>query len=182
MLWQWRRCDALRLCWSGTRGPHSCCTAAAAVDMSCAAGQRPPFESQPAKRAMTDLRSWTVSCRRRPDRYTRRPNSQTTYYSENQAFCFELFIVAHLFGFLPNTWFSSLERIPPLNVVWWIFLSCYKKITVNSLWQSCGSMTFWCGSGSGSGSADPWIPCLWLMDPDPSIFIIDFQDANKKPI
>ncbi len=23
-------------------------------------------------------------------------------------------------------------------------------------------MTFWCGSGSGSGSADP---CLWLMDP-----------------
>ncbi len=93
MLWQWRRCDAVRLCWSGTRGPHSCCcSAAAAVDMSCAAvaaGQRPPFESQPAKRARTDLRSWTVSCRRRPDRYTRRPNSQTTYYSENQAFCFE---------------------------------------------------------------------------------------------
>ncbi len=31
----------------------------------------------------------------------------------------------------------------------------------------------------GSGSADP---CLWLMDPDPepSIFIIDLQDANKK--
>ncbi len=41
-------------------------------------------------------------------------------------------------------------------------------------------MTFWCGSGSGSGSADP---CLWLMDPDadpdPPIFIIDLQDANK---
>jgi hypothetical protein len=31
--------------------------------------------------------------------------------------------------------------------------------------------------GSGSRSADP---CLWLMDPDPSIFIIDLQDANKK--
>jgi hypothetical protein len=29
------------------------------------------------------------------------------------------------------------------------------------------------------GSADP---CLWLMDPDPSIFIIDFQDVNKKLI
>ncbi len=45
--------------------------------------------------------------------------------------------------------------------------------------QCCGSMTFWCGSGSGSGSADP---CLWLMDPDPSIFIIALQDANKKLI
>ena len=36
---------------------------------------------------------------------------------------------------------------------------------------------------SRSGSADP---CLWLMDPDadldPSIFIIDLQDANKKLI
>jgi hypothetical protein len=29
--------------------------------------------------------------------------------------------------------------------------------------QCCGSMTFWCGSGSGFGSADP---CLRLMDPD----------------
>ncbi len=35
----------------------------------------------------------------------------------------------------------------------------------------------WCGSGSGN-------PYLWLMDPDadPSIFIIDLQDANKKLI
>ncbi len=47
--------------------------------------------------------------------------------------------------------------------------------------QCCGSMTFWCGSGSGFGSADP---CLWLMDPDsdPSIFIIDLHDAYKKLI
>jgi hypothetical protein len=42
-------------------------------------------------------------------------------------------------------------------------------------------MTFWCGSGSAD-------PCLLLMDPDPdpdldpSIFIIYFQDANKKLI
>ncbi len=42
-------------------------------------------------------------------------------------------------------------------------------------------MTFLCGSGSGSGTADP---CLLLMDPgsdadaDPSIFIIDLQDAK----
>jgi hypothetical protein len=41
--------------------------------------------------------------------------------------------------------------------------------------QCCGSMTFW--GGSGSGSADP---CILLMDPDPSIFIIDLQDACKK--
>jgi hypothetical protein len=42
-------------------------------------------------------------------------------------------------------------------------------------------MTFWCGSGSGSGSADP---CLRLMnpdlDPDLAIFVIVLQDANKK--
>ncbi len=34
---------------------------------------------------------------------------------------------------------------------------------------------FWCWSGSAD-------PCLWLMDPDPPIFVIDFQDANKKLI
>ncbi len=33
--------------------------------------------------------------------------------------------------------------------------------------------------GGGSGSADP---CLWLMDPDPAIFVIDLQDASKKQI
>ncbi len=41
--------------------------------------------------------------------------------------------------------------------------------------QCWGSMTFWCGSGSAD-------PCLWLMDPDPAIFFIDLQDANKKLI
>ncbi len=44
----------------------------------------------------------------------------------------------------------------------------------------CGSMTFWCGSRSGSAD-----PCLWLMnpdsdpdsdlDPDPAIFVISFM-------
>ncbi len=43
--------------------------------------------------------------------------------------------------------------------------------------QCCGSKTFW--YGSGSRSADP---CLWLMDPDPAIFVIDLQEANKKLI
>ncbi len=39
--------------------------------------------------------------------------------------------------------------------------------------QCFGSMTFWCGSGSAD-------PCLLLMDPDPAIFVIDLQEANKK--
>jgi hypothetical protein len=43
--------------------------------------------------------------------------------------------------------------------------------------QCSGSMTFWCGSGSAD-------PCLGLMDPDadpdPAIFVIDLQEANKK--
>jgi hypothetical protein len=46
-----------------------------------------------------------------------------------------------------------------------------------TIFQCCGSMTFW--GASWSGSADP---CLWLMDPDPSIFVIDLQDASKKII
>jgi hypothetical protein len=44
---------------------------------------------------------------------------------------------------------------------------------MNNFWQCSGSMTFWCGSGSGSAD-----PCLWLMDPDPTIFVIDLQDAT----
>jgi hypothetical protein len=43
--------------------------------------------------------------------------------------------------------------------------------------QCCGFITFCCGSGSVSGSADP---CLWLMDPDPdpAIFVFDLQEAK----
>jgi hypothetical protein len=37
------------------------------------------------------------------------------------------------------------------------------------------SMTFWCGSES----ADPY---LCLTDPDPALFVIDFQDLNRKII
>jgi hypothetical protein len=43
--------------------------------------------------------------------------------------------------------------------------------------QCSVSMTFWCGSRSKSAD-----PCLWIMDPDLAIFIIDLQDANKKLI
>ena len=50
-----------------------------------------------------------------------------------------------------------------------------EEYKVNSR-QCCGSMTFWGGSGSM-----PWIRIRFL-DPDPAIFIIDLQDANKKLI
>jgi hypothetical protein len=45
--------------------------------------------------------------------------------------------------------------------------------------QYCGSMPFWGGSGSGSGSADP---CLSLMDPNPAIFVFDFSRCQQKTI
>jgi hypothetical protein len=46
------------------------------------------------------------------------------------------------------------------------------QVLAESVNQCCGSVTFW----YGSGSADP---CLWLMDPDPAIFVIDLQEAFK---
>jgi hypothetical protein len=39
-----------------------------------------------------------------------------------------------------------------------------------------GSMSLANGSGSGSGS------CIRILDPDPTIFAIDLQDASKKLI
>ncbi len=59
-------------------------------------------------------------------------------------------------------------------------LNCYP---ISSPWkpdpkhwiiQCCGSMTFWCGSGSRSAD-----PCLWLINPDPTIYII-FQSQKVK--
>ncbi len=38
--------------------------------------------------------------------------------------------------------------------------------------QCYGSMTFWYGSGSGD-------PCLWLMDPDPAIFVLTFKTPTE---
>ncbi len=53
--------------------------------------------------------------------------------------------------------------------------------TVISRNQCSGSMAFWCGSGSGSTNT-----CLRLLnpdaDPDPAIFVIAIQEANKKLI
>jgi hypothetical protein len=46
----------------------------------------------------------------------------------------------------------------------------HKKI--HTLGSVLRTMTFWCGSGSAD-------LCLKLMDPDPAIFVIDLQDANK---
>jgi hypothetical protein len=45
--------------------------------------------------------------------------------------------------------------------------------TSSNFSQCCGTVTFWYGSGSTD-------PCLGLVDPDPAIFVIDLQDANKK--
>ncbi len=54
-------------------------------------------------------------------------------------------------------------------------MTLYFSENVSLSLQCCGSMPFWCGSGSAD-------PCLWLMDRDPAIFITDLQDANKKLI
>ncbi len=45
--------------------------------------------------------------------------------------------------------------------------------------QCCGSMTFWCRSGSGSTDL-----CLWLMDPDPdpALFVIDLKMPTKNKL
>ncbi len=51
-----------------------------------------------------------------------------------------------------------------------------KKVPKTLCFKQCsGSMTFWCGSDSAD-------PCLCLMDPNPAIFIIDLQEANKQLI
>ncbi len=49
--------------------------------------------------------------------------SQTTCYTENQVFCFELFTVAHLFGFHPNTWIS--KHLVFFTAVWRIFFHLF---------------------------------------------------------
>jgi hypothetical protein len=63
---------------------------------------------------------------------------------------------------------SAPAPAPAKVVIWPLFTSWY---------QCSGSVTFW----YASGVADL---CLRLMDPDPepAIFIIDLQDANKKLI
>ncbi len=64
-----------------------------------------------------------------------------------------------------------------MSTVRWALVLCVSVVFdfVYACNQCCGSMTFWCVSGSAD-------PCLWIMDPDPAIFVIDLQDANKKRI
>ncbi len=56
-----------------------------------------------------------------------------------------------------------------------VLVSWVNNIPQISIYQCCGSLTFW----YGSGSADL---CLWLKNPapDPAIFVTDLSDANKK--
>ncbi len=83
-------------------------------------------------------------------------------------------------SFLLTSW-RSVDPDPPQNVMdpqHWLqgkeeILQFY--CSQLSYEQCSGSMQFW----DGSGSADP---CLWLLDPDPAIFVIDLQDASKKLI
>jgi hypothetical protein len=53
-----------------------------------------------------------------------------------------------------------------------VYLKTEDIVTGLSLQQCCGSMKLW----YWSGSVDPH---LWLMDPDPAIFVSDLQDVNK---
>jgi len=60
------------------------------------------------------------------------------------------------------------------------FLYCFVFVLDEKdqdLYQCCGSMTFGCRSGS----ADPCF-CLMDLDPDPAIFVINLNVANKKQI
>ncbi len=75
-----------------------------------------------------------------------------------------------------NFWYGSGS----LDLYTWLRIRIQLRIQILtffsvSLKQCCGYMTFWCGSGSAD-------PCLWLMDPDPTLFITDLKDANKKLI
>ncbi len=85
------------------------------------------------------------------------------------------FLVFGLYLLLVFWWSISSPLTLTSPVVWSIFFSCFLSNPFRFL-QCSGSMTFWCGSGSGSAD-----PCLWLMDPDPdpAIFVIDLQDASK---
>ncbi len=83
-----------------------------------------------------------------------------------------------IFGILHTVLNSKLLHLPPLR--FHCVRGCWGG--TQECWvQCCGSMTFWCGSGSGYAD-----PCLWLvdqdldMDPNPAILVINLQDANKK--
>ncbi len=86
---------------------------------------------------------------------------------------------AHTSMELEDLFEDGKTKIPHIffrTVVW--FLMVISTI-ISTYEQCCGSMTFWGGSGSRSGSADP---CLWLMDPDPdpAIFVIDLPKMPTK--
>ncbi len=79
-------------------------------------------------------------------------------------------------NYVLNTCFSRRPNLCPQHMLTTKTMSSTHAFNDDQNKYS-GSMTFW--SGSRSGSADP---CLWLMDPDPAIFVIGLQDASKKLI
>ncbi len=60
-------------------------------------------------------------------------------------------------------WIGRISLLLPENfhVLLWSMPQCRAYISILCFVQYCGSMTFWCGSGSGSTD-----PCLWHVDPD----------------
>ncbi len=72
-------------------------------------------------------------------------------------------------SFSSGQWFSFLSG----------FLDHSGTLVLSTIYQCCESMKFFYGSGCGSGSADPYIS-LMDTDPDPAIFVSDFQEVNKK--
>jgi hypothetical protein len=78
------------------------------------------------------------------------------------------FLVSNLPSSMPGAGGGGERQLHSITLLLLIF--CFR--------QCCGFMTFLCGSKSGSED-----PCLWLMDPDPSVFVnFNFQDANNKLI
>ncbi len=76
---------------------------------------------------------------------------------------------------------NKLRRLVVSFPVWCrnVYGTFVERLLLYCFDQCCGSMTFCGGSGSGSGSA---VPCLWLVDPDPTIFVIDLPKIPIKLI
>ncbi len=80
-----------------------------------------------------------------------------------------LFSVFRLCNFLaPNLRSKEFSRAWILPMLPTFLIERPEKNAYQSFKKCCGSMNAY--------------PCLWLMDPDPdpAIFVIDLQDANKK--
>ncbi len=83
--------------------------------------------------------------------------------------------IEHVLNFTPAIKGVFWDIIEPTFAHLWGFVCWDLQVSFHCPNQYCGSMTFWCGSGSAD-------PCLWLMDPDPdpAIFVIDPSRCKQK--